>query len=113
MAIIDIFKKWRVYLEGSIYLVKILIDYKNLLYFIITKKLNQRQIRWSEILIKYNFQIFYMKGLENGRANILSRKPKYYENKKYVSYIILIVEKLGLEYNKPQLTATIKLEINN
>ena len=41
-----------------------------------------------------------MKGLENGKANILSRKSEYYENKKYVFYAILIAGELGLEYNK-------------
>ena len=45
LAIVDIFEEWRVYLEGFMYLVKILIDYKNLLYFIIIKKLNWKQIR--------------------------------------------------------------------
>ena len=53
-----------------------------------------------EILIKYNFQIFYIKKLENGRANTLSKKPKYYKNKKYISYIILIIGELELKYNK-------------
>ena len=42
LTIINIFKKWRIYLEGFIYPVKILINYKNLLYFIIIKKLNWR-----------------------------------------------------------------------
>ena len=42
LTIINIFKKWRMYLEESIYLIKILINYKNLLYFIIIKKLNWR-----------------------------------------------------------------------
>ena len=41
-----------------------------------------------------------MKGLENGRINILNRKPKYHKNKKYISHMILTVGKLGLEYNK-------------
>ena len=42
LAIINIFKKWRVYLEGFMYLVKVLINYKNLLYFMIIKKFNKR-----------------------------------------------------------------------
>ena len=113
LAIVNVFEKWKVYLKGSIYLVKILINYKNLLYFIIIKKLNWRQTRWLEILIKYNFQIFYVKGLENEKANALSRKSEYYENKKYVFHVILITRELGLEYNKPQLAAIVKLEINN
>ena len=54
-----------------------------------------------------------MKGSENEKADILNRKPEYYENKKYISHVILTIGELGLEYNKSQLTATIKLEINN
>ena len=42
LAIINIFEKWKMYLEEFIYLIKILIDYKNLLYFTIIKKLNWR-----------------------------------------------------------------------
>ena len=42
LAIVNIFKEWRVYLEGFIYLIKILMNYKNLLYFITIKKLNWR-----------------------------------------------------------------------
>ena len=100
MTIINIFKEWKIYLEESIYSVKILINYKNLLYFIIIKKFNRRQIRWLKILIKYNFQIFYIKELENGRIDVLSRKSEYYKNKKYIFHIILTIEKLGLKYNK-------------
>ena len=54
-----------------------------------------------------------MKGLENGRADVLNRKSEYYKNKKYIFHTILIVEELGLEYNKLQLAVIIKLEINN
>jgi len=32
-------------------------DYKNLMGFLITKELNQRQVRWAEILIEYYFKI--------------------------------------------------------
>ena len=41
-----------------------------------------------------------MKGLENGRVDVLSRKPEYYKNKKYISHAILMIGELGLEYNK-------------
>ena len=40
LVIVDIFEEWKIYLKGSIYPMKILINYKNLLYFTITKKLN-------------------------------------------------------------------------
>ena len=45
LTIIAVFKKWKIYLEGSIYFIKILTDYKNLFYFTITKKLNRRQTK--------------------------------------------------------------------
>ncbi len=38
---------------------KILTDHKSLEYFITTRKLTKRQVRWSEELSKYNFTIKY------------------------------------------------------
>ena len=44
--------------------------------FLTTKKLNQRQVRWAEILIEYYFEIKYIKGINNTKADILSRKAE-------------------------------------
>ena len=52
-------------------------DHKNLIYFTTTKKLNQRQVRWSETLARYNFRIAYRKGTENARADALSRRSDF------------------------------------
>ena len=49
LAIIAILKQQRIYAEGTP-LLKILTDYKNLLYFIITKVLNKKQMQWLELL---------------------------------------------------------------
>jgi len=51
-------------------------DYKNLTGFLTIKKLNQRQVRWAEMLIEYHFEIQYTKGIDNTRADALSRKAK-------------------------------------
>ena len=51
-------------------------DHKNLIGFLITKELNQRQVRWAEMLIKYYFEIQYTKGTDNARVDALSRKAK-------------------------------------
>jgi hypothetical protein len=61
---------------------KILTDYKNLTWFTTIKVLNRRQVRWAEILASYNFQIYYQKGSENGRADTLNRRADYRENSK-------------------------------
>jgi len=51
-------------------------DYKNLIGFLIIKELNQRQVRWAEILIEYYFEIQHTKGIDNAQADALSRKAK-------------------------------------
>ena len=51
-------------------------DYKNLIGFLIIKELNQRQVRWVEILIEYYFKIQYTKGTDNTQVDTLSRKAK-------------------------------------
>jgi hypothetical protein len=78
-----------------------------LIYFTTTKQLNRRQVRWAELLASYNFRISYVKGTENARADALSRKPEYEENKTHESYAILKQEDNALVFNKAQLAATI------
>ena len=72
LAIVDAFEEWQAYLEGSSHLIMVHLDHKNLSYFTTTKKLNRRQIKWTELLASYNFQIHYRKESENGRADALS-----------------------------------------
>ena len=57
-------------------------DYKNLMGFLMTKELNRRQVRQAEMLTEYYFKIQYTKGIDNIRANTLSRKAKLQNNKK-------------------------------
>jgi RNase H-like domain found in reverse transcriptase len=80
LIIIEAFRNWRVYLEGSKYPIEVYIDYKNLLYFTTTKVLNRRQIRWSETLSVYNFKIFYKKGSDNIKADALSYRADHAQN---------------------------------
>ena len=49
-------------------------DYKNLIGFLTIKKLNRRQVKWVKILMKYYFKIKYIKGTDNIRTDILSKK---------------------------------------
>ena len=74
LAIVDAFEEWRAYLKKSRHPIMVYSDHKNLSYFMTTKKLNQRQVRWAELLASYNFQIHYWKGSENGRADALSQR---------------------------------------
>jgi hypothetical protein len=65
-----------VFLQGTIKLFIIKTDYKNLIRFLTTKELNQRQIKWVKILAKYYFKIEYVKGIDNIKVNIFSRKAE-------------------------------------
>ena len=44
LAIVNAFQEWRPYLEGVKYTVDVYSDHKNLAYFMMTKKLNRRQV---------------------------------------------------------------------
>ena len=74
LAIIVVLKKWRVFLQRIIELFIIKTDYKNLTRFLTTKELNYRQVRWVEMLIEYYFKIKHIKGTDNTKVDILSKK---------------------------------------
>ena len=76
LAIVVALQHWRTYVEGSPK-TTIFTDHKNLLSFTTTKVLNRRQVRWSELLGQYKFEIKYTPGKDNGRADALSRRPDY------------------------------------
>lgn len=110
LAIITAFQQWRVYLEGPKHQVTVLTDHKNLTYFTSTKVLNRRQVRWAEELAKFNYRIAYQKGSENNRADALSRRSDYIENKKPVSHAIFSTNDRGdIIHNAQVLAATIQI----
>jgi hypothetical protein len=57
-------------------------------------------------LANYNIRISYVKGNENARADALSRKPEYTENKTHESHAILRQDGDSLVPNTHQLAAT-------
>ena len=75
LAIIRCFEEWRPELEGTGMPVKVLTDHKGLEYFMTTKKLTPRQVRWAEFLSEFNFVISYQSGKKNDKADALTRKP--------------------------------------
>ena len=65
LAIIEALEQWRVYLLEAKHQIIIKSNYKNLQYFMITKKLNEWQAWWTEILAEYDFIIQYCKKKNN------------------------------------------------
>ena len=74
LAIIWCFEEWRPELKGIDLPVKVLTNHKGFEYFMSTKKLIPRQVRWVEFLSEFNFVINYQSGKKNDKANVLMRK---------------------------------------
>ena len=76
LAIIKSFKKWCPIFEGAELSVKILIDHKNLQYFMSTKQLSCRQVHWSEIFSRFNFVIQYQPCKLGAKPDALTRRSE-------------------------------------
>jgi hypothetical protein len=76
LAIVNAFKMWRYYLEGTQKPVVVWSDHVNLRTFMSTKELSKRQARWAERLAAFDFVILHKPGLKNP-ADVPSRRPDY------------------------------------
>ena len=73
LAIIESLKGWRHWTMETKDPVHIMTDHNNLKYFMTSKELNRRQVRWAQFLADYNFELVHRPGKENVIADILSR----------------------------------------
>ena len=76
LAIIESFKTWRHYLEGSQHEVLVLTDHNNLRRFMELKSLSSKQVCWAQKLSRYHFRINYCQGKANGAADAISQYPQ-------------------------------------
>ena len=75
LVIIQCLKEWDAELR-SVSSFQICTNHKNLKYFMTVKKLTEQQMRWSLILLQYNFFILYLSGKQNERADALLRQKQ-------------------------------------
>ena len=75
LAILEALLKWEDKLLG--YRIHVVTDHKALEFFLTQRKLLNRQARWMEYLSRFDFDIRYVKGINNKVADALSR---YYES---------------------------------
>jgi hypothetical protein len=74
MEILHALKKWRPYLIGRHFKVKI--DHDSLKYFLEQRLSSEEQQKWVTKILGYDFEIVYKKGKKNVVADALSRKDK-------------------------------------
>jgi len=77
LAIIHALEEWRHFLEGATHPVEIWTDYKNLEYFMMAKKLNRRQARWSLYLARFDFLLHHRLGRTISKPDALSRRANH------------------------------------
>jgi len=72
LAILEAFMEWKHYLYSADKPITVYTDHQNLQHFLTTKKWNQRQIRWAQLLASFNFKIIYRPGSRSGKPDALS-----------------------------------------
>jgi hypothetical protein len=82
MAIVECFKHWRHYLEGSLHSIEVWSDHHNLQGFMKQPRINGRQARWLVYLTPYDFTIYHRPGDRNP-ADAPSRRPDYFQQAKH------------------------------
>jgi hypothetical protein len=84
LTIMRCFEQWRselLFTESNVS-IKMLIDHKNLKYFMFIKQLNQRQSRWAQFLTDFHFVIIYLFEKSNEKVDSLIKRAKDVSNKK-------------------------------
>jgi len=77
LAIIRALEEWRHFLEGVTHPVEIWTDHKNLEYFMMAKKLDRHQARWSLHLARFDFLLHHRPGRTMGKPDALSRRADH------------------------------------
>lgn len=76
LAIVRCFEGWRSELQGAHFPIHVLTDHRNLEYFMTTKQLTRRQVRWSEFLSQFDFVIRYRPGSLGQKPDALTRRSQ-------------------------------------
>jgi len=77
LAIVRALEEWRHFVEGVEHRCEIWTDHKNLQYFMMAKKLNQRQARWSLLLARFDFVMHHRPRKSMGKMDTLSHQSDH------------------------------------
>jgi len=74
LAIVEMFRKFETWMQGSKHEIKVWSDHSALQHFMKSTKLKLRTAGWAETLGEYQFKIYHLPGRENKAADALSRQ---------------------------------------
>ena len=107
LAIFEAFKIWRHYLEGSLTLIDMVTDHKNLEYFSTTKLLTHRQVHWLEYLCQFNLTICFRPGHLGTKPNVLMRQWDIYPKEGGSNYASINPHNLRPIFTQEQLASSL------
>lgn len=107
LAIVQAIRHWRCYLHGRSFVVNT--DHESLRYLKTQDKLNDRQVRWLEVLEQYDFKIVPVPGTRNAVADALSRntetaQPRVEANAELLSRVLKQAIPATMEPDEPETT---------
>ena len=88
-AVVVALKYWRHLTQGARYKMFVHTDHKGLKFFLETKQLSPKQVRWLKELACYDFAIKYIKKENNVGADALNRKPDYKNPNKFIKSMLV------------------------
>jgi len=77
LAIVRALEEWRHFVEGAEHRCEIWMDHKNLEYFMMAKKLDRRQARWSLFLARFDFIMHHRPSKSMGKTDALSHRSNH------------------------------------
>lgn len=86
LVVFEAFHIWCHYLEKSEILIDVIMDHKNLKYFLTTKILFYYQARWSEFLSQFNLIICFYLGHLESKPDTITCKEGLYPRKERAIY---------------------------
>ena len=111
LVIFEAFKHWQHYLEGSVSLVNVVTEHKNLEYFSSSKVLTCHQAHWSEYLSQFNLTIHFHPGFLRAKPNALTRHWDVYPKERDGDYAHVNPHNLKPMFTQEQLMSSLRATI--
>ena len=110
-TIVQVFKHWCHYLEGSGTLVDVITDHRNLQYFSMTKILTQQQAHYSEFLSQFNLIIHFPPGNLRTKNDVLTHRWDIYPREGSSNYASINPQNLQPVFTNHQLALSLHTTI--